>query len=60
MWCLLLFDVLAYEGDRRTPTASREVAGRPESRTPEFFANAGVILLPNHSTRNTLQTVYQG
>ena len=57
--CLLLLDVLANNGDGRTAAASGKVRWRPECSTPQFLADAGIILFADHAAGNPLEAIHQ-
>ena len=57
--CLLLLDVLANNGNGRTAAASGKVRWRPERSTPQFLADAGIILFADHAAGNPLEAVHQ-
>ena len=55
--CLLLLDLLANNGYRRTSTTGRKINGRPECPAPQF--NAGAVLFADQTAGNPLEAVHQ-
>ena len=56
---LLLFDVLANDGNRRATARGREIGRRPQCTTPQFFPNTRIVLFANHPAGHALETIHQ-